>query len=266
MPVTPEKLNLMQDYAEEAINAVETNMITMIQNFVFSDNGSGILRYKLNNLYRNNLTKVEIGYTESSSILAEPDYTEVNNFDYVINTGLTGTTIYIWIKLTYSTLGEIIINSNNAGDRYSVYMNEGGVACFDGSTKVLTEYGLTPIQNIKIGDMIQTSRGFSAVTKLYSHTVEKTYNIRVKDEIIKASYSHPFITNRGIIIAKNLLIGDILTNIDGKEYKIESIEIEKNPNIVYEINTDTNDYYITDKCIKVASEMLEVCDTSEVIT
>lgn len=256
----------MQEYAEEAINEVETNMITMLQDFMFSDNGSGILRYKLNNLYRNNLTKVEIGYTESSSILAEPDYTEINNYDYVINTGLTGTTIYIWIKLTYSNLGEIIINSNNAGDRYSVYMDEGGVACFDGSTKILTEYGLIPIQNIKIGDKIQTSKGFSTVTKIYTHIVEKTYNICIKDETIKASYSHPFITNRGIIIAKNLLIGDILTDIDGKKYKIENIEVEKNPNIVYEINTDTNDYYITDKRIKVASEMLGICNTSEVIT
>lgn len=252
-----EKLENIDNSINDKNNSLKLDIINMFQNFVFSDNGSGVLRYNLQGLYKTNLTKVELAYTTSSSLTIEPEYTELDNYNYIIETGITNQTIYIWIKLTYSDLGEIVITSNNSDERYSVYMESGGLACFTSDTLILTNDGLKEIKSLKINDEIMTTNGLQKITKMYSHIANKIYKIYAEDTIIKASWSHPFITkNRGEVLAKDLTNKDKLYNINGEIVYINKVEVEEKQEVVYEINTDVNNYYITDKNILVASENL----------
>ena len=256
-PLNAENLNLLQTKIKDEIKDLKLNTIQSFQNFVWTDSGNGILTYNLKGLYKPNLEKVEIGYTESSSLTVSPDYTEITEYSGYIETGITSsTTLYIWVKLTYTDLGEIEITTDADGERHTIYLDLNGLACFTGDTKILTETGMKEIKDIKINDNIVTTSGIKPVTKKYEHIVNKIYRIKVENEEIKASYSHPFMTERGIVIARDLKVGDILEDITGRKVEIKDIEIIEERAIVYEINTDSNYYYITDSKILVASEVL----------
>lgn len=261
-PISAKNLKLLQDNMEDditqKINSFKSDLLNMIQNFYFSDNGSGSLYYNLQDLYKTNLIKKEIGYTTSSSLTAIPTYTTVSYVSGSINTGTTGSTIYVWIRLTYSDLGELEFYTDKYGDRYSVYMNSGGggMACFTTNTLILTDNGLKKISDIKLKEKIMTSQGLQYVTKKYEHITDKIYKITIADEIVKCSFSHPFVTQRGIALAKDLRIGDIVKDINNNELNITNIEIENKETTVYEINTSVFNYYVTNKKILVASEVL----------
>jgi len=128
-PVTATNLNLLQDNVEsaleQAIKDLKIENIMLIQNFLFRDNGNGQVYYELDGLYQTNLTQKEIGYTTSSSSTATPTYITVNNYSGSISTGIIDNFAYLWIRLTYSDLGTIIINTDRHGDRYSVYLSSG---------------------------------------------------------------------------------------------------------------------------------------------
>lgn len=230
----------------------------MLQNFSFSDVGSGQLYYNLDGLYTTNLTKKEVGYTTNSSVSASPTYTEVNYNSGTISTGITGNTAYIWIRLTYSDLGQVLIYANKYGNRYSVYMSSGGtVACFTGDTKILTTQGLLQIKDLKLNDEIITENGIQPISKKYAHIVDELYKVYVGDEEIKCSYSHPFLTERGKIYAKDLIVGDKMQTLNNEILEVSRIEIDAMLTPVYEINTvNAEEYYITDSKILVGSEEL----------
>lgn len=237
------------------IKELKIDTIIRTQNFTFY-NDSNVIGYNLQGISKNNLSKMELGYTTSET--DEPqEYAEITKTSGRIETNIENDeTIYLWIKLTYTDIGEVKINADNDEHRYSLHIVLGGQACFTGDTKVLTETGMKEIRNIKLNDKILTPLGIKTVTKKYEHIVNKIYRIKVENEETKASYSHPFVTLRGIVIARDLKVGDILEDITGRKIKIKDIEIIEESTIVYEINTDANNYYITDSKILVASEVL----------
>lgn len=240
---------------ENKIKELKIDTIVRTQSFTFY-NDNNIIGYNLQGISKSNLTKIELGYTTNET--DEPqEYAEITETSGRLETNIENDgTIYLWIKLTYTDIGEVKINADNDEHRYSLYMVLGGSACFTGDTKVLTETGMKEIRNIKLNDKILTPLGIKTVTKKYEHIVNKIYRIKVENEEIKASYSHPFVTLRGIVIARDLKVGDILEDITGRKIKIKDIEIIEESTIVYEINTDANNYYITDSKILVASEVL----------
>lgn len=251
----PTHLKLLAESIEKAISDLKIDTIKRSQNFAFYNTGS-VLGYNLEGISQENLSKIEIGYVTSETE-TPTNFVEVTNHNGNIDTDIVeDTTIYIWIKLTYTDIGEFLLNSDNYGNKYSLYMVLDGQACLVGDTKVLIETGMKKIKDIKINDNIVTTSGIKPVTKKYEHIVNKIYRIKVENEEIKASYSHPFITERGTVIARNLKIGDIFEDITGRKIEIKDIEIIEESTIVYEINTDANNYYITDSKILVASEVL----------
>lgn len=254
-PLNDENLNLLQLKIKNEIKNLKIDTIKRSQSFTFYNDGK-ILGYNLQGISKSNLTKIELGYTTNET--DEPqEYAEITETSGRLETNIENDeTIYLWIKLTYTDIGEVKINADNDEHRYSLYMVLGGQACFTGDTKVLTETGMKEIRNIKLNDKILTPLGIKTVTKKYEHIVNKIYRIKVENEEIKASYSHPFVTLRGIVIARDLKVGDILEDITGRKIKIKDIEIIEESTIVYEINTDANNYYITDSKILVASEVL----------
>lgn len=139
----------------------------------------------------------------------------------------------------------------------------GAVACFTANTKVLTKSGLKNIDDIKIGELIlsynkeENINELKEVDKLVSHITNDIYEIEIGTEIIKASWSHPFYTdNKGIVLAKDLKVGDLLRCSDEKLIKIKSVNIIKDANEkVYEIRVkDNNNYYVGNNQILVYNE------------
>lgn len=246
-----------QTFVNQLHQNLKLDMINMFKDFEFSDNGSHSFYYNLKKIYKNNLSKVEIGYTDSSSLTANIKYTEISNFSGNVSTDVTGI-VYIWIRLTYTDIGTIVIYKDVDDVRYSTYISDssGGLACFTGDTEVLTEKGLKKIKDIKLKDKIKTSYGVMEVTKKYEHITDKIYKIKVGNTIIEASATHPFVTKRGIVITKNLIAGDILYNINNKKFNIDNISVLNAETFVYEINSSADNYYITNKCILVKSEKL----------
>lgn len=94
------------------------------------------------------------------------------------------------------------------------------------------------------------------VDKIVSHTADKIYNIDIDAEIIKSSWSHPFYThNRGRVLAKDLVVGDILRCYDDRLIQIKSISITEEPTDVYEIRVkDNNNYYVGINSVLVYNE------------
>ena len=254
-PLNAENLNLLQLKIKNEIKNLKIDTIKRSQSFTFYNDGK-ILGYNLQGISKSNLTKIELGYATNET--DEPqEYAEITETSGRLETNIENDgTIYLWIKLTYTDIGEVKINADNDEHRYSLYMVLGGSACFTGDTKILTEAGMKEIKDIKINDNIVTTSGIKPVTKKYEHIVNKIYRIKVENEEIKASYSHPFVTLRGTVIARDLKVEDILEDITGRKVEIKDIEIIEERAIVYEINTDSNYYYITDSKILVASEVL----------
>lgn len=236
------------------IIALKKDLLKRTHEFAFTDFGSGTVYYNLLGLYTDNLTKKEVGYTTGVNVT----YKQVQDIQGQINTGITGETIYMSVRLTYIDLGTIEITQDKYGNLYNIYMenSSGGLACFTGDTKILTGEGLKELKDIKIKDRILTTKGYKQVIKKYEHITHKIYNIVINGKLVQCSYSHPFITNRGTIMAKDLLKGDIVYNINKEKLEITNITVEEKETKVFEINTDIDNYYITDKNILVSSENL----------
>ena len=82
--------------------------------------------------------------------------------------------------------------------------------CFVADTMISTDIGNTPIQNIKIGDIVRTSNGYKPVIDAFSRTaIVKTYTLN--DVRFTATPDHPIRTeNRGNVPISQLKTDDKL--------------------------------------------------------
>ncbi|MFC3789839.1 polymorphic toxin-type HINT domain-containing protein [Paenibacillus sp. GCM10012307] len=125
--------------------------------------------------------------------------------------------------------------------------------CFTAGTKVLTDEGEKPIEEIKVGDKVLAKddetgeMAYKEVEWLFQRDVEETYNITVGEEVITTTDEHPFwIVGKGWVESKNLAVGDVLTTTDGKELAIEKIEVKKEHVTVYNFKVkDFHTYFVS---------------------
>ncbi|MDN9012851.1 polymorphic toxin-type HINT domain-containing protein [Brevibacillus laterosporus] len=125
--------------------------------------------------------------------------------------------------------------------------------CFIAGTKVLTDEGEKPIEEIEVGDKVLAKddetgeMAYKKVEWLFQRDVEETYNITVDDEVITTTDEHPFwIIGKGWVESKNLVVGDVLTTSDGKELAIEKIGVKKEPKTVYNFKVkDFHTYFVS---------------------
>lgn len=172
-------------------------------------------------------------------------------------------------KLTYINFNGDIQNKNISTDGTSVYMGSSGPdggpkACFAGNTLVKTSNGYKEIRDIDLGDEVYSYNNntnkleLKPVDKLVNHMSNDIYNIQLNNGItIQATWSHPFnVLNKGKVIVKDLVNGDVLTSCDNKTSPvIESINRLIQQTITYEIRIkDNNNYYITNSDIFVYNE------------
>lgn len=133
-------------------------------------------------------------------------------------------------------------------DEYSLPVGTGQVACFTKDTQINLPNGYTrPIQNIKKGDYVlswnETTEQFE--TGIVESLIQKdsTSGIAINGSVT-ATEEHPFLTRRGWIKTKDLVVGDWLKKIDKEEQiiVIEPIEFVSQP--VYNMSISGTPTYI----------------------
>ncbi|MEQ7053036.1 polymorphic toxin-type HINT domain-containing protein, partial [Paenibacillaceae sp. P-4] len=125
--------------------------------------------------------------------------------------------------------------------------------CFTAGTKVLTDEGEKPIEEIEVGDKVLAKydetgeMAYKEVEWLFQRDVEETYNITVGGEVITTTDEHPFwIVGKGWVEAQNLAVGDVLTTSNGDESAIENIEVKKEHATVYNFKVkDFHTYFVS---------------------
>jgi hypothetical protein len=83
--------------------------------------------------------------------------------------------------------------------------------CFPGQTEISTPTGDLPIEDLKLGDLVDTLTGPRKITRLYEHEHRGAMiTIETVDGTVQCTPNHPFLTQRGWIRADNLLANDLL--------------------------------------------------------
>ncbi|BFH31887.1 polymorphic toxin-type HINT domain-containing protein [Paenibacillus melissococcoides] len=126
--------------------------------------------------------------------------------------------------------------------------------CFSAGTPVRTEAGFKPIEQISVGDLVQTKdettgkTGYHRVIELFQRQADETYRITVKGITITTTEEHPFwVPGQGWVEAQYLKVGDLLQNPEGKPYPIDRIEIKKNSTTVYNFRVEgVHNYFVTE--------------------
>jgi regulator of RNase E activity RraB len=108
--------------------------------------------------------------------------------------------------------------------------------CFVAGTKITTVSGQVEIQNLKIGDIVQSTDGQSRIENILEKKTEILVRIELSDgSVIKTTPNHPFFTDVGWVCAGNLK-GRILYDRDQALQLVQSkISGRSNAKILREI-------------------------------
>ncbi|MFD1463384.1 polymorphic toxin-type HINT domain-containing protein [Paenibacillus farraposensis] len=161
--------------------------------------------------------------------------------------------------------GKLIIQLTSKEGRYverSVKLTEKNLKlakalpcnCFTAGTKVQTDEGEKPIEDIQVGDKVLSKNeetgevAYKEVTATFNHETDEIYKIHVGGQEIESTFNHPFyVKDKGWTFVKDLKVGDLLVQSDGNTLKIESIELEHKHVTVYNMTVDEfHTYFVSD--------------------
>ena len=142
--------------------------------------------------------------------------------------------------------------SGNSATNLCMYSFE--FNCFSAGTKVQTDEGLKPIEEIQVGDKVQTrdeetgETAYNLVEELFQRETDETYHVSVNGTTIVTTAEHPFwVSGEGWVEARDLKKGDMLVDLDENEVPIEEIEIKKERTTVYNFRVQSvHNYFVTD--------------------
>ncbi len=128
-------------------------------------------------------------------------------------------------------------------------------ACFVAGTAVKTNHGDQAIERVKVGDKVLSQNAetgkktYKKVTKLYHNQSSELVHLRIYQETIITTMTHPFwVIAQGAgswVEAGSLKTGDIVLLSDGQEVPIQSVAYEKleKPVNVYNLEVEGNHTY-----------------------
>lgn len=232
--VIPEVISNSTEAIELAKDALLQKTGILYNNFTVSDSKS----YSLTQYFQGSLS-------------GQSSYT-IDRYN-IINTD-TGRNILV------TNVGQAYVDATGTED--SGNSSGGGLACLTGDTLVKTKNNYIPIKNLEVGNVVLSYNKTTQIVeekriyKTYSHRPSKIYNIIIETgDIIKATSSHEFYTDKGIISTEQLKVGDNLIDVNGKFVEILDIKCIENDEEVYEIWVeDNNNYIITDNDILSSCE------------
>ena len=118
--------------------------------------------------------------------------------------------------------------------------------CFVSGTVVFTKSGMTPIEELAVGDSIWTSNSDTKKSELAAITVVST-QVSSRQLVIGSNCSevhttlnHPFLVNEEWLPASSIQIGDSLTSIDDKKIYINKISRVSEDRLVYNLTLSEN--------------------------
>ncbi|MNO24972.1 Hint module [compost metagenome] len=125
--------------------------------------------------------------------------------------------------------------------------------CFTAGTKVQTDEGEKPIEEIEVGDRVLAKsdetgeQAYKEVVGLFQKQADEIYYVHIGDEIIEVTGEHPFWLNgKGWTLVKDLKVGDLLVSSDGTTLPIDQIEKEPREATVYNFEVaDFNSYFVS---------------------
>lgn len=136
-----------------------------------------------------------------------------------------------------------------------------GELCFVAGTRILTENGHIPIEDIKAGDYVYAEnpetgeKGLKRVEQTFTNEINELINVTVNSEEIHTTPGHPFyVVSKGWIGAEALEIGDQLVIYEGKHVVVEKVKHESlnKPVTVYNFEVeDFHTYYVGENSILV---------------
>ncbi|WP_239613520.1 polymorphic toxin-type HINT domain-containing protein [Cohnella mopanensis] len=126
--------------------------------------------------------------------------------------------------------------------------------CFTAGTKVQTNQGEKPIEEIQVGDKVLSKNektgdvDYKKVTATFKHDTDEIYKINVGSQTIEATFNHPFWVNgKGWVVVKDLIVGDSLVQSNGNTLKIDNITIVNENVTVYNMTVDEfHTYFVSD--------------------
>jgi len=149
-------------------------------------------------------------------------------------TNAAANTTSMVFNLSSSLTGHVRVNQYTQGSYYfeSFYYSE-SFYCFAPDTRILMADGTEKaIKHVKLGDVVMGQNEYgvmkpNVVTKLYHHQYEENnmeeFKILRVNGHLQMTPEHPVFTQRGIVDAGDLRLGDTLTTTDGT-VSISSIE------------------------------------------
>ena len=143
--------------------------------------------------------------------------------------------------------------SDNSYDKYDIAVSYDKLwiytQCFVAGTMIETVDGQTPIEVVKIGDIVKTYNTetnkveTSVVTETFVHP-DNTNRLIINNKI-NTTPEHPFYIGGEWVEAGNLKVGDELYHLDGTKHKITSIEIDTINQTVYNFEVEgTHTYFV----------------------
>ena len=142
----------------------------------------------------------------------------------------------------------------------------GAVQCFKEGTLVVTDEGLKPIEEIKVGDKVLAydettgEQAYKEVVRLFRNETDEWCHITANGEELVCTGGHPFfVKDKGFVSAKDLSVGDILHLSDGALVAILAIAIEKltKPETTYNFEVaDFHTYYVGESEVLVHNDCI----------
>ncbi|MDQ0418942.1 hypothetical protein J2Z48_003147, partial [Croceifilum oryzae] len=125
--------------------------------------------------------------------------------------------------------------------------------CFVAGTRIETEDGQKPIEEIDIGDKVLSKNeetgeiAYKEVEWLFHREVDEIYEIHIGGEVIQTTDEHPFwVVGEGWVRAKDLRKGDLFETDKGKKLAVDKIVKKKQKATVYNFKVkDFHTYYVS---------------------
>ncbi|TQK51785.1 intein [Streptomyces sp. SLBN-118] len=124
--------------------------------------------------------------------------------------------------------------------------------CFPAGTKVATESGPKPIEQIKVGDRVWSTdqvtgrKSLQRVLKLFDRTVDQLVRIKTAGGEVEATDTHRFwVQDRGWVESRNLRAGDEFQTKAGASERVLSTSLVKGKTRVFNFEVESsNTYYV----------------------
>ncbi|GGH61419.1 hypothetical protein GCM10008014_36840 [Paenibacillus silvae] len=168
-----------------------------------------------------------------------------------------------WSVEQFFQAGYLVMELNPAGKVSAKLSTKGGkfidkaiskaCNCFTAGTKVLTDEGEKPIEEIEVGDKVLAKSdetgevAYKEVVGLFQKQADEIYYVHIGDEIIEVTGEHPFwLDGKGWTFVKDLKVGDLLVSSDGTKLAIDKIEKEPREATVYNFEVDDfHSYFVS---------------------